>query len=138
MRLPMRSTTFLCDTNVISELARPRPNPGVLTWAGTVATITLSVVSLEEIWFGLAWKPNARVQAWFDVFFEARCQVLPITADVAARCGQLRGELVARGAVRSQADMLIAATAQIHGFTVVTRNVRDFQDCMVPLLNPFS
>ena len=134
----MRSTTSLCDTNVISELARPRPNPGVLAWAGTVSTTTLSVVTLEEIFYGLAWKPNLRVRAWFEAFLADRCQVLPITAEIATRCGQLRGELMARGAVRSQADMLIAATAQVHGLTIITRNVRDFEDCMVPILNPFS
>lgn len=128
----------LCDTNVISELVRPRPNPGVIAWAGTVSSMALSVVSLEEIFFGLSWKPNPRVSAWFEAFLPARCQILAVTPEIAKRCGQLRGELVARGAVRSQADMLIAATAQIHQLTIVTRNVRDFQECAVPLLNPFS
>jgi predicted nucleic acid-binding protein len=138
MRLPRGWKTFLCDTNVLSDLARPRPDAGVIAWASTVNAITVSAVTVEEIHCGLAWKPNARVGSWFDTFFLDRCEVLPITWEIAARCGDLRGRLLARGAVRTQADMLIAATAQVHALTVVTRNVRDFVDCLVPILNPFS
>ena len=50
----MASTAFLVDTNVLSELARPRPNDRVVTWAHTVVKVSLSVVTLEEIQFGLA------------------------------------------------------------------------------------
>ena len=128
----------LVDTNIVSELARPAPNPGVLTWAATLSGIALSVVTVEEIFYGLSWKPNARVSRWFDEFLPERCQLLPISDDIARRCGQLRGWLMARGIVRTQADVLIAATAQVHQLTLVTRNVRDFEDCAIPLLNPFS
>jgi predicted nucleic acid-binding protein len=127
----------LCDTNIISELARPRPNPGVLAWASTVSSIALSVISVEEIFYGLAWKPHAKIRAWFEEFLESRCAILPVTADVAKRCGHLRGELQAQGHARTQADMLIAATAQVHQLTLVTRHVQDFTDCHIPLLNPF-
>jgi predicted nucleic acid-binding protein len=64
--------------------------------------------------------------------------VLPVTDAIARRGGEMRAALAARGQVRSQADMLIAATAQVHALTVVTRNVRDFDDCGIALLNPFS
>lgn len=60
--------TFLADTNIIGELTRPRPNPGVLSWAGQVLELSLSVITLEEIQYGLAWKPNQRVREWFDGF----------------------------------------------------------------------
>ena len=129
---------YLCDTNVISELVRPRPNTGVLEWAGTVSSIVVSAVVLEEIYYGLSWKPNPRVSAWFEEFLTAGCQILPVTPGIARRCGEMRGQFMARGVVRSQADMLIAATAQVHQLTIVTRNVRDFEGCTVPLLNPFS
>lgn len=86
----------------------------------------------------MAWRPNPRIRIWFEKFIALHCSVLPITPEIALRGGQLRGELAARGTVRSQADMLIAATAQVHALTVVTRNVRDFEDCMVPLLNPYT
>ncbi|ETW92026.1 MAG: hypothetical protein ETSY1_45610 [Candidatus Entotheonella factor] len=129
---------YLCDTNILSELARPRPNAGVLDWAGTVRTINLSVVTVEEIYYGLTWKPNTRIRAWFDAFLEDHCTVWPVTIDIAKRCGTLRGELQSRGKTRSQADILLAATAQLHIFTLVTRNTRDFEDCAISLLNPFQ
>lgn len=127
----------LCDTNIISELARPRPNSGVQAWASTISSIALSVISVEEIFYGLAWKPHPRIRAWFDEFLDNRCTILPVTAAVAKRCGHLRGELQAKGQTRTQADILIAATAQVHQLTLVTRNVNDFTDCHIPLLNPF-
>jgi len=128
----------LVDTNVLGELARPRPNAGVLRWADGVTFVALSVVTVEEIFFGLAWRPNARVREWVDSFLAEHCAILPVTAEVARRSGELRGRLRSSGSSRTQADMLIAATAQVHGLTVVTRNVRDFEDVLVPVLNPFS
>ena len=128
---------YLCDTNIISELACPVPNDGVVTWAETVVAIHLSVITVEEIYFGLAWKPRPRIRAWFETFLDTRCTLLAVTVDIAKRCGTLRGELQARGKIRSQADMLLAATAQLHQLTLVTRNIRDFEDCAIPLLNPF-
>jgi len=130
--------TFLSDTNIISELARPQPNPGVLAWITQVSSISLSVITLEEIAYGLASKPNARVQNWFQEFLKNYCQVLPIIPEIAQRCGEVRGQLRTQGKPRSQADMLIAATAQLHQLTLVTRNIRDFEDCGISLLNPFT
>ena len=131
-------STELCDTNVISELARPRPNRGVLEWAGGVTSIALSVITLEEIFFGLAWRPNIRIRQWLDSFFDQYCEVIPVTAEIASRCGHLRGEIRREGHTLSQADSLIAATAEVYQLTLVTRNVRDFRDLRIPLLNPFA
>ncbi len=138
MHLLMNSPIPLCDTNIISELARPSPDAGVVAWADTVSRIAISVVTLEEIHFGLTWRPNARVSAWFESFFRAQCEFLPVSLEIAMECGQVRGHLRARGHTRTQADMLIAATARVHHLTLVTRNTRDFEDCMIPLLDPFS
>jgi predicted nucleic acid-binding protein len=130
-------TTFLCDTNILSELARPQPNSGVEAWAQGLSSIAVSVITVEEIAYGLAWKPNLRILEWFQDFLDRYSEVLPVTADIAARAGRLRGTLQAQGRTRTQADMLIAATAQAHGLTLVTRNVRDFEDCGLALLDPF-
>jgi toxin FitB len=134
----MLSTSFLADTNVLSELVRKRPDPGVLRWAQEVRRVALSAVTVEEVYYGLAWKPNPRVQLWFEEFLEGHCDILPVTAGIAKRSGEIRGRLQARGQPRSSADMTIAATAQEHQLTVVTRNVRHFEDCGIPLLNPFE
>lgn len=128
----------LWDTNVLSELTRHEPNAGVLAWAEGETAVTISVVTLEEILYGLAWKPIPRIVAWFDRFIARQCEILPVTVEVARVSGQLRGRLQAKGKERSQADMMIAATANVHGLTVVTRNVRHFDDCGVPVLNPFD
>ena len=134
----MPSPTFLVDTNVISDLARRTPNTGVLDWARTVSTVALSVVSVEEIFYGLSWKPNHRIQSWFEAFLTDHCVACPITEEIAKIAGHLRGHMAAKGEVRTQADILIAATAQVNQQTLVTRNVRYFERCGVPLLNPFS
>ncbi|MBM4321279.1 MAG: type II toxin-antitoxin system VapC family toxin [Deltaproteobacteria bacterium] len=129
---------FLVDTNILSELAKPSPDPGVLRWARTVHAIVLSAVTLEEVSFGLACKPVPRIQQWFSAFLQEHCEVVAVTEEVALHSGHLRGQLRARGRPRTQADMLIAATAAVHGLTLVTRNTRDFDGCGVPVLNPFS
>ena len=129
--------TWLVDTNVISELCRRQPDLGVLAWASTVTRYAVSVISVDEVFFGLAWRPNARVLTWMEGYFE-RHEVLAVSPVIARRAGELRGQLAVRGLVRHQADMLIAATAQVHQLTLVTRNVRDFEDCGIGLLNPFG
>lgn len=129
--------TLLLDTNIVSELCRQRPNAGVAAWAAGVMDFSLSVITVEEVAYGLAWRSNARIAAWFDGFL-LRCQVWPVTQDVARRAGEWRGAFAAKGVVRSQADLLIAATAQRHGLTLVTRNLRDFDGCGIALLDPFS
>ncbi len=129
---------MLIDTNIVSELCRPAPNRGVLEWAGSITEISISAVSIEEIWFGLSWKPNVRVQGWFDVFLSRSCKVLTVTAEIAQGAGRLRGELQSKGETRTQADMLIASTARHHQLTLVTRNARDFVGCGIALLSPFA
>lgn len=131
----------LADTNIVSELMRKRPDPGVLAWREMVDAmyghITMSAVTVDEIMYGLARKQDAGLQAWFDGFM-SRNQVLTVTQTIACRAGEMRAMFSLRGVVCSQADMLIAATAQVHALTLVTRNVRDFDGCGIALLNPFS
>lgn len=128
----------LVDTNVLAELARPRPNPGVLAWAAETGSITLSVVTLEELEHAFARRTSARARGWLERFVARDCRVLDVTMPVARMAGALRGQLAARRAPVTQADMLIAATAAHHGLVLVTRNVRAFAGCGVSLLNPFA
>ncbi|NCS65205.1 MAG: PIN domain-containing protein [Hydrogenophilales bacterium CG03_land_8_20_14_0_80_62_28] len=128
---------MLVDTNIVSELVRRQPNAGVLAWADGLADFAISVVTVDEIAYGLSWRPNARIEAWFDGFLR-RHPIFPVTEAIARRAGELRGAFAARGIKRSQADMMIAATAQIHALTLATRNEDDFRGCGIPVLNPFS
>jgi predicted nucleic acid-binding protein len=129
--------TYLCDTNVLSELARPAPNPGVLAWAAEIRNVSISAITIDEVIFGLTLRPNARILAWFEEFLANSCQVLDVTPAVVRLAGAMRARLAGRGQVRTQADMLIAASAAAHGLTLVTRNTKDFAGCGVDLLNPF-
>jgi predicted nucleic acid-binding protein len=130
--------TVLVDTNVLSELARPRPDPRVVGWAGGLPGVTLSAITVEQVLFGLSAKRNVRIERWFGDFFDRDCRVLEVTSAIARHAGVLRGQLARRGRARTQADMLIAATAALHGLTLATRNDRDFEDCGVTVVNPFD
>ncbi len=130
---------ILVDTNVLSELSRVEPNTNVLRWAKTLPLpLAVSVVTVEEIHFGLAYRPKAEIQAWFEIFLEENCRVLEIDETIAKRAGALRGQFRAEGTQRTQADMLIAATAQAHQMAIATRNVKDFAGCGITLVNPFE
>ncbi|MDP1527252.1 MAG: type II toxin-antitoxin system VapC family toxin [Rhodocyclaceae bacterium] len=133
----MPKASVLLDTNIISELMRPRPDVGVLAWADRENECLLSAISVDELAFGLAWRPNQRIADFFAAFV-ALHTVLPVTEEIARRAGQLRGTFRSHGIARSQPDMLIAATAQVHALTLVTRNTGDFSGCGIPILNPFS
>ncbi|MEH2194862.1 MAG: type II toxin-antitoxin system VapC family toxin [Nostoc sp.] len=130
--------SFLCDTNIISELARPLPNPGVIAWSKSISSIFLSAITLEEIYYGLSAKPNHRIKTWLDNFLVTYCQVISVSPEIAKRAGELRGYLQTQGKPRTQADIIIAATAEIHQITLVTRNTKDFEGCAIAILNPFT
>jgi predicted nucleic acid-binding protein len=134
---------FLLDTNVISELRRPeKADRNVVTWASTIpaASFFLSVISILEIELGalrIARKDTAQgaaLRAWIDdqilPRFEGR--ILAIDTAVAQRCARLHVP-----DPRAERDALIAATAMVHGLTVVTRNVGDFGPVGVALLDPW-
>ena len=130
------TTIPLCDTNVLSELSRRQPDPAVPAWIETIERIAISVVTVEEIAYGLAWKPNPRIRAWWNSFLSADCEILGVDADIARRAGDMRGALAQKGQTRTQADMLIAATAIAHGMPLATRNVGDFEGCGVRVVDP--
>jgi len=132
---------YLADTNTVSELMRPRPDTGVRQWLQRLEQddrpVVISAITVDEITFGLHWRPNAAKAGWFDHFLQC-ATVLSVDARIASRAGELRAQFARRGLIREQADMLIAATAQVHALTLVTRNVRDFDGCGIGLLNPFA
>lgn len=132
---------MLVDTNVLSELPRPRPNTDVVRWFAEQETIHVSVVTLEELAFGVARAKvasRARLVRWLDALLDARPIILDVTPAVARASGELRAMREARGRRVAQADALIAATALTRGLTLATRNTRDFEGCGVALFNPFE
>ena len=132
---------YLLDTNVVSELRRPRPHGAVLAWLEGVADadLHLSAVTIGEIQAGIEMTREqdaakaAEIEAWLEQVAQTY-NILDMNAEVFRAWARLMhrksGEIIE--------DAMIAATATVHGLTVVTRNIRDFEGLNVPLLNPFA
>lgn len=135
--------TYLLDTNVLSETRKHQPAAGVAGWIAATppGRLHVSVLTLGEIGQGIArirgrgdWQQAAALERWLrDVESGFEDRVLPVTLPVAAAWGY---QQYARPL--PVIDALIAATARVHGMTVVTRNVKDFELAGVEVLNPFS
>ena len=133
--------TYLLDTNVVSELPRPRPHAGVLRWLGAQREIALSAITLEELTYGVErtkGPARERLRGWLQALLDSRPRIVPVTPLVASTAGRLRAQREAGGRPVAQADMLVAACALTEGLVLATRNVRDFEGCGVALLNPFE
>lgn len=132
---------YLLDTNVISELRKPKPHGAVLAWLKSVddSELHLSAVTLGEIQAGIELTRDqdaakaAEIEAWVDLAASAY-NVLPM--DGAAFRAWAR--LMHRQSDTLYEDAMIAATAQVHRLTVVTRNMADFKPFGVKVLNPFK
>ena len=131
---------YLLDTNVVSELRRPRPHGGVIAWLSSVGPgqVFLSAVTMGELQAGVE---RARqqdpakadiIETWIDLLTESY-NVLPMDGPTFRRWAQLMHgqpqDLVA--------DAMIAATALAHALTVVTRNIRDFERLGLSAIDPF-
>lgn len=135
-------TRYLLDTNVVSEVRRPRPDPGVLRWleAARGDDLFLSVLTIGEIRLGivrLERRDPARaeaLEAWLAGLESGYAdRILPVTVAVARRWAVLSAERPL-----PVVDALLAATAAEHDATLVTRNVADLAGVDVPLLDPFG
>lgn len=127
----------LIDTNILSELMRREPDPAVSAWAGRQSGFALSVITLEELVFGLTRKHLPLKRQWLEAFLSTQCEILPVTPAIATSGGSLRGTFAAKGIARQPYDMLIAATALLHKRPLATRNTADFEGCGITLINPF-
>jgi toxin FitB len=138
-------TGWLLDTNVLSELRKPRPEKKVLAFiaAQPLDLLYISTVTLSEIRFGIELVPDAARRSdltdWLThkvrPMFERR--VLPISEDVMFKWRLLVEEGRKAGHTFSQPDLIIAATGQHHGLTVVSRDTSEFVKARVPVLNPW-
>ena len=132
---------YLLDTNVVSEMRRPRPNAGVAAWisATPAEQLFLSAVTLGELQAGVEMtrqqdpsKAKA-IEDWIDAVATSQ-NVLPADAVIFRRWARL----MHRRSDDLIEDALIAATALVYDLTVVTRNLRDFERLGVAAMSPFS
>ena len=114
------------------------PNKGVVDWFAIQEEIFFSVITIEEIYYGLSRKKLVQKLTWFKQFAADKATVLEITDKISRWSGEKRGELAASGKIVTMADSLIAATAHDYGLILATRNVKDFQHFGIAVINPFS
>lgn len=137
--------SFLLDTNAISEWVKPRPNAGLIRWmeAADEDQLFVSVITLAELTYGVerlaAGKRRQRLEDWIrhelPLRFEGR--VLPVDIEVAEVWGKAVSRSEIHGRRMGVMDAFLAATAEVHHLTLVTRNVSDFP-LLKTIVNPWN
>lgn len=138
-------TGWLLDTNILSELRRPRPEPKVLAFiaAQPLEHLYVSAVTFAEIRFGIEIVADAGRRAELNDWLAHRVRpmfeqrVLAISEDIMFKWRLLVEDGRKARHTFSQPDLIIAATALDHGLTVVSRDVSDYRKARVPVLNPW-
>jgi predicted nucleic acid-binding protein len=136
---------YLLDTNVLTEPAKPRPDPRVVAWlqAQSPLDLSLSVLTFGEIQKGVsllaAGARRDALAAWLrtDLPRQFTGRLLPVDEPVALEWGRLAAEGRVAGRELPVVDGLLLGTCAAHGLTLVTRNERDCKDRGVPILNPW-
>lgn len=139
-------TGWLLDTNVLSELRRPRPEPKVVAFveAQPLDSLYISAVTLAELRYGIERVVDAGRRAELNDWLAHKVRplfaqrVLPVTEDIMFKWRLLVEAGRKAGHTFSQPDLIIAATALEHGLTVVSRDTGDYEKAKVPLLNPWK
>jgi predicted nucleic acid-binding protein len=138
-------TGFLVETNVASEMVKPKPHPDVVRWiaAADESLLYLSVLTLGEIRRGIASRPGAarrvKLESWFNELINRfSSRILPVDLAVCDRWGQLAGKSKLKGLALPVIDDPLAATALHYDLTFVTRNAKDVQGTGVDTLDPWS
>lgn len=137
---------ILLDTNVLSEVRRPAPDPKVLAWLDAIDEdrAFISVASIAELRRGIALIDDGRrreaLSAWLAEDLPARFagRILPIDPAIAGRWGDLMAQARQSGFALSVMDGFFAATALAKELVLATRNTKDFAPLAVPLFNPWD
>ena len=137
---------FILDTNVVSELMRPAPDPAIASWVAERATssLFLTAVTEAELRFGLAVTPPGKRRDGLAVGLERMLEtgfanrILPFDSAAARTYAGIAAARRRRARPPAQADCQIAAIARSRGMAVATRNVRDFEEMGIDVFNPWD
>lgn len=137
---------IILDTNVLSECLRPKPDPHVLAWfsAQSRASLFTTTIVESEILYGIRLLPDGArkvalteaIRAIFDHDFSGR--VLSFDRGAASAYAELASSRKAAGRPIAQFDAMIAAVTYSTGAVLATRNLKDFEECKIDLLNPWT
>lgn len=138
--------TYLLDTCVVSEMVKTRPDPRVVHWIDSIeeGKLFLSVLTLGELEKGIAKLQDltrkAVLREWLEHDLAERFtgRILPIDRTVAIAWGKMQGAAERNGSKLPVIDSMLAASADIHGLTLATRNIADFERCEVRVFNPWG
>jgi toxin FitB len=138
--------SYLLDTNVVSEWVKPEPARSVVRWLAEVDEdeVFLSVISIAELRRGIellaAGRRRQRLEKWLgeDLADRFYGRILSIDVVVADAWGRMTARATRAGRTVGSMDALVAATAEVHGLALVTRNTKDFDHLGVSLFNPWA
>ncbi|HKN33929.1 MAG TPA: type II toxin-antitoxin system VapC family toxin [Terriglobales bacterium] len=137
---------FLLDTNVLSEPMKARPNAGLLAWLAEAdeESVFISVVTITELRYGIerlaTGRRRDRLDGWLRKDLRTRFQgrILPVDLEIADTCGRLVARSESLGRPIEPRDAFIAATAEVHALTLVTRNASDFEATLRTIVSPWT
>jgi len=137
---------IVLDTNVVSEIMKPDPNPHVLSWVDSVPALqtAITAVTVAEILYGIGRLPDGarrlKLMTAAETIFdeEFRNRIFVFDAAAAVEYAALVVEREAAGLPISMADAQIAAVCRVHNCTIATRNIGDFDGTGIPILNPWT
>jgi predicted nucleic acid-binding protein len=136
---------IIIDTNVVSELMRPEPDPGVASWvrARDRRELCMTAISLAEIRYGIARLPDGRrkqvlLGAADEIFSAFADQILPVDAVAAEHYAVIASSRERAGKPIPGFDALIAAVCRSQGAMLATRNVSDFDGAGIEIINPWT
>ncbi len=135
---------ILVDTNILSELTRPTPEPRVIAWLEVnEPALALPAIALAELRYGIACLPDGRRRSGLLRFWQATCaqfrgRIFSFDERAAERYGDVAAAAERAGRRLNVQDGQIAAIALVQGMTVATRNVGDFEATGVAIVNPWE
>jgi predicted nucleic acid-binding protein len=135
-------TSYLLDTNILSETARKKPDPKLLAWVGRLRSMVVPAVAVYEIASGIQRLPpggrRAFLEEWLAELLGSGCDVVPFDRDAALACAALEAEARHEHRTIETRDLFILAIAKSRALSIATRNLNHFRGFGVPLFDPFK